>query len=297
MKATDWKLGVSSCFLKSLERDAFEEYVKNNVPLMEVSLDWNKYADIKWKELRANAEATGVELWSFHLPFEPFEENNIASPDKTVLKNTLALQSEYIKKAAEAGCKVIVIHPSAEPNPDNEKAERIKICKESLAELCELCEKCGVTLAAENLPRTCIGNNSAEIKELLRADSRLRVCFDTNHLLAEDCKDFIEAVGDKIITTHISDYDFMNERHWLPYEGKLDWVKLVTALQDVGYTGPFMYETSYKAPPSITRRDLTLEDMYKNYLACVNKEKAEVIGTPNLDVCRERAYYTTPFIG
>ena len=55
--------------------------------------------------------------------------------------------------------------------------------------------------------------------ELISADDRLRVCFDTNHLLKESIIDFIYNVGDKIITTHVSDYARENERHWLPGEG------------------------------------------------------------------------------
>ena len=113
----------------------------------------------------------------------------------------------------------------------------------------------------EDLPRTCLGNCSAEILELLTADPSLTVCFDTNHLLGEPIADFVRAVGKKIETLHVSDYDFCNERHWLPYEGKVNWVELVEALEEVGYNGVWMYEIGFKASKNIDRdRDLNFDD-------------------------------------
>ena len=72
-------------------------------------------------------------------------------------------------------------------------------------------------------------------------------------------------MGDKIITTHISDYDFVDEKHWLPGEGKINWQELYKALLDIGYKGPWLYELGFKAPNTISReRDLTCEDFANN---------------------------------
>ena len=91
------------------------------------------------------------------------------------------------------------------------------------------------------------------------------ICFDTNHLFGEDTAEFVRKVGDKLITLHVSDYDFVNERHWLPGEGKIDWQSLLKALNEVGYQGPWLYEIGAKCPNSILRdRDLTCEDFVRN---------------------------------
>jgi sugar phosphate isomerase/epimerase len=75
------------------------------------------------------------------------------------------------------------------------------------------------------------------------------VCLDPNHLLGESHSALINALAGKIVTTHISDYDFLEERHWMPGEGKIDWPRLVAALKEVGYSGPFLYEISpWKTP-------------------------------------------------
>ena len=117
----------------------------------------------------------------------------------------------------------------------------------------------------ENLPRTCLGKNSEEMLELLSADPTLRICFDTNHLLGQDPVEFVEAVGEKIVTTHVSDYDFIDERHWLAGEGDMDWHRLYDALCRVGYEGAWLYELGFGNTKRIVRqRPLTCEDFARN---------------------------------
>lgn len=296
MKATDWKLGISCGISTTLERSVFENLAKSNVDMIEMSLTSAEKECIDWKAVKQASADTGVEIWSFHLPFAPFEKIDIAALDKDKRKYTLDQLSDYIKRSSEIGAKVMVVHPSAEPNSDAERAEKIKIAKDSLAQLAQVAKACGSTVAVEDLPRTCLGNCAAEIEDLISADENLRVCFDTNHLLTERNVDFVRKLGSKIITLHVSDYEFTNERHWMPYEGKINWVELVNALEDVNYCGPWMYELGLKAPASITRRDMTYDDMYKNYIACINKKTPEILGVPKLDVCMENAYYRTPII-
>jgi sugar phosphate isomerase/epimerase len=160
---------------------------------------------------------------------------NIAAPDPAVRESTLRLHKEGIDHAAALGARVVVVHPSGEPNPDGERAQRMEYATACLAELAEYADQYGITVAVEDLPRTCLGNCIADIAALISADERLRVCLDTNHLLTERNADFVKALGEKIVTLHVSDYDYLNERHWWPYEGKVNWVELVTELEKAGY--------------------------------------------------------------
>lgn len=287
MKSINWNMGVSSCSMESIDRVVFEEYAKNEISMMEISLSWDKYKSINWEQTERNARETGIQLWSFHLPFAPFSENNIASPDKAVREKTIEMQKEYIQKMGNIGIGIAVIHPSGEPIGAEMREEMLKYSADSLAQLAEEGEKCGVTIAVEDLPRTCLGRNSAEIKRLISADDRLRVCFDTNHLLSQPIKEFIEDIGDKIITTHFSDYDFKNERHWLPGEGQIDWKELIETLEKVGYSGPILYELGLVTPAvgTINRRTLTFADLKENYDCLRNKLPLKAIGTPVLQKC------------
>lgn len=133
-------------------------------------------------------------------------------------------------------------------------------------------------LAVEDLPRTCLGNTADEIAELISGNSKLRVCLDTNHLLHESNIDFIKKLGSKIITLHVSDYDYENERHWLPGEGKIDWNGVLDALSAVNYNGVWMYEISYECPNTIKRpRDLTPDDFVRNAKELFERKPLTVI--------------------
>ena len=88
----------------------------------------------------------------------------------------------------------------------------------------------------------------------------------------------------------MSDYDFLNERHWLPGEGKIDWVEVVDTLEEVGYDGVLLYELGLNPPNTIERRALSYADFYNNYKSLTAKQPPEVFGKPIDEACLKNAY-------
>ena len=233
----------------------FEALRAAGTDAVEISGAATNYPIIRWPNVIEYAKNTGIELWSFHLPFSPFCMNDISSPDAYVRKTTIEYHKVMIDRAAGlAGIKNMVIHPSGEPIAEEDRAEHMKYAKESLVILSDFCDQYGARILVENLPRTCLGRSVEDIKDLLSTDERLRCVFDTNHLLGgRDPIEFVHEIGDKIVSLHVSDYDGMDEKHWLPGEGIVDWVALMDALDDIGYAGPFMYELGYDMPEPCKR--------------------------------------------
>lgn len=258
-----YKTGHSINITKITE-ELLKKHKESGIELIEVSSSYIEECEsADHKMVERLAKKYGIELWSFHLPFAPFEDIDISLPQ--LCKYSVEYCGELIKKGADIGIDKFVIHPSGEPIEEECRRDRIECAKDSLDKLAELAKKEGAVIAVEDLPRTCLGRDSGDIKELISANDVLRVCFDTNHLLSEATVDFIHNVGDKIITTHISDYDRINERHWLPGEGIINWQELLQALKDVGYNGPWLYEIGFECPWSIIRnRDLVCEDFVRN---------------------------------
>lgn len=281
----NFRLGLSCCGCQDLQDSDFENYVSAGIKTMELSFSFDKYDTLKWDEIGKRASKFGVELWSLHLPFLPFAEINPASLDKAVRNNTVKYFEQLIKKAGSIGVKTIVVHPSAEPISDSNRADAMYSAKESFLRLAEIAQQAGNIIAIENIPRTCLCKNSSEMAEILSADSRLMSCFDTNHLLGETAEEYINNVGSRIITTHVSDYDFKNERHWLPGEGKADWNSIIKSLKSVGYDGPWVYELEFTPPPTIRRRVLTTHDFRENYDELMNLNIPRAIGTPVEELC------------
>lgn len=261
-----YKIGLSCGGAgKELTRETFEACQKAGIEAIEISVDKTKYKEIDYPNLLRLSQDYSVELWSYHLPFSRSMNINISSSDKEVRKATVEYFKELIGKASAIGIQKFVIHPSCEPIADEARKEKMEYSKESLHMLAEYANTWDSVIAIEDLPRTCLGRNSEEMLELLSAHSKLRVCFDTNHLLKENVVDFIHNVNERIVTLHVSDTDFQDERHWMPGEGKVNWGELIQALDDVNYQGVWMYELGFQAPSSIQReRDLTFVDFVNN---------------------------------
>ena len=148
----------------------------------------------------------------------------------------------YFDDCALAGIEIVVYHPgNAVPSPE----EREVCMQTSIAHtrlLVEECKKRGLTLALENMPNG-LCRTASEAARMLIAVPELKFCFDTNHLLRNTHEDFIKTVAHRIVTTHISDFDFVTEKHWFPLQGQINWRKVIEVFDAVGYTGPFVYET------------------------------------------------------
>lgn len=261
-KQTTRTPGVSTK-MPGLNRANFALYRQNGIGAVEVSVADVDYDAQDLCAIVSDARAEGIDPWSFHLRFWPFEGYTIQLFDRDARHRSVEYAAEWIRRAGNAGFRHAVIHPSGEPIEDTDRAEAMKNSKESLAVLSEVAAKAGIILCVENLPRTCLAKNSAELLELLAVDSRMRACFDTNHLLSEPTLDFMEALGEKIVTLHLSDYDFMNERHWLPGDGLIDWRALMQKLDAIGYRGVMMYETA-KTQKNGVERMLTPKDYAEN---------------------------------
>lgn len=259
------KIGMSSCG-KTVDEALFAQYKEAGIELMEISMRPEMYDLLDSKETLALSCKYGVELWSYHLPFSPFEVLDISAAEEEKRLSSVEREKELIRRAAEMQIKRCIIHASGEPIQEEERPLRMAQAKRSLKELAEEADKYGMVICVEDLPRTCLGRNSSDMHELLSADDRLVSCFDTNHLLKESFEDYLDSFAGEehcpIVTLHVSDYDYVDEKHWLPGEGDVDWQKLIAKLKEIGYEGPWMYEVS----PGGSRTDkiLTCQDFYDN---------------------------------
>ncbi len=271
-------VGMSSCAF-ALTEENFKKLSESGIKNIEISLAYEKYGELDYKNVKKLADEFGVNIWSYHLPFSGPWTCDIASHEESVRKRAVELWCDCIRKGADIGIDKFVAHPSSEPKPeDDERATFINYAKENLDFLAEFAAKQGAVIAVEDLPRTCLGRTADEIADLISVNNKLRVCFDTNHLLLDDNLTFIEKLSDKIVTTHISDYFFVDECHWLPGEGEIDWYALYNKLIEKGYNGVWMYELGFKSPRTLTRtRNLDFSDFYNNAMEIMSGKPLTVV--------------------
>ena len=259
-----FKIGLSS---KSnvFSDELFSSYASAGVSMMEISNCTEGYDAIDFEAVKRMADKHGVTLWSLHLPFKTHDgvSHEIANPE--VCKIAVEDQKRLIRKGAAIGIKNFILHPSSAKVPEGKRREWIETCKRSLIELSEYARELGAVIAVENMTHDCLGNTISEFEELVSHHPTLRVCFDTNHLLYESPVDFIKRFKDRIVTLHVSDCNLEIEQHSLPGEGKIDFQTIITALREIDYRGPWLYEVSYKCPqPKDDKHKLTCESFVKN---------------------------------
>ena len=74
---------------------------------------------------------------------------------------------------------------------------------------------------------------------------RFGVCLDVGHaaLVSQDPAEMIYTLGNKyLFATHMHDNTTLSDDHMIPGYGKLDWISIGKALNDIGYEGVFNYE-------------------------------------------------------
>ena len=260
------RIGLSTSGFQFTEEN-FKSLSESGITDIEISRGWLEFPDINYAEIKRLSDKYGVNLWSLHLPFADPANLDISSLNEEIRRKTVSWWCGNIEKGAKIGVKLFVVHPSSEPVSEDPETrpQNIEAAKKSLKELAEFAAKFDAVIAVEDLPRTCLGRNAEEIAELISADERLMVCLDTNHMLIDTNLNLIEKLGKKIATLHVSDYDFINERHWLPGEGKVDWQAVYTAILNSGYNGVWLYEINLKTPDNVNRgRDLVFKDFADN---------------------------------
>ena len=211
------------------------------------------------------ARRYGVAMWSRHLPYSPFGEMDISLSGKELRQQIAARLSELIREGAGAGIRTFVLHPSTPVTESLPRQERKQNAMELLDAMAEVAHQEGAVIAVEDMILSCIGNSAQELQELISVNDKLRVCFDVNHLFRNTHREFVEILGSKIVHTHISDYDFVEERHWFPGEGRIHWPEVYSALMAAGYSGVWNYEVGLGGRKIEERgRMLTYEDVYNN---------------------------------
>lgn len=258
-----YKIGLST---KSnvFSEELFRSYASAGIATIEISNCTNGYDAIDFCNIKSLADEYGIMLNSLHLPFKMHNGRTYDISAPVLCAEAIEGHKRLIERGTEIGVKIFVLHPNR-GTPTAERDVCMEICKQSLSELVEYADEHGAVIALENMTHDCLGNTIAEFEELVLSNPKTGVCFDTNHLLHESPREFIRRVGKRIVTMHVSDCNLEVEQHKMPGEEKVNFHEILEALGEVGYTGPWLYEVSYKCPrPKDDKYGLTCESFVKN---------------------------------
>lgn len=258
--------GTTSALYKEVSTENFRRIKAACIQWVEIAIN-QCYRGVPMEQIvprieamKAMADSAGVKVWSIHLPFS--RTLDISVLNDSLRRENVAFMAKMIRRSAIFAPQRLVLHPSSEPINDTEREERLTRAVGSIRELKEAADAIGAELCIENLPRTCLGNTPEELVRIVDAVPGVGICFDTNHYVQGTTAHFMNVAGKRIRTLHCSDFDLVNECHWLPTQGQIDWAEFTRKLEEIGYDGLFMYEATKDQP---TKERLRPEQIMESF--------------------------------
>ena len=236
--------------------------------------------DAELKSIFANVltvtETAGIKVNSIHMVADAYMDlSTIIEADRQKVVAGHIQLLDYIKVLKPT---YILFHPSYYLDPPNQREQRKSQLLKSLNELNEAVQAIGSILVVENMlgPALMAGErerplmrNIEECKEIMdRLPQNIGLAVDMCHI--DNPELLIRALGSRLKTVHVSDGTGRAENHYFPCSGQgdNDWNAILKALDDVGYTGVFLYECAYD-----DERDLVncYNTLYENYVKSLKK--------------------------
>lgn len=235
------------------------------------------------KEIRAFADECGIQFTQAHGPVHGGTFTNLVAG--LTLDSFIGLAERSLRTSAILGIPWVVFHPSDIAIEGKETFQEVlEFNVNFYRRLLPVLEETGVGIALEN---TCSvqGFNrfftiAEELAQLVDAlDYRLiGACWDTGHAHVHkvDHASAFRVLGSRLKATHIHDNDGVRDQHLLPYQGTIDWTRLVGALKEIQYSGDFTYEAHNglnKFPDGIRDAGLKFALDLGNYVISQENEK------------------------
>ena len=206
-----------------------------------------------------------VEVSSIHIPFGG-ERWNIAHPDEVQRQANVRDIRDFLKRIDVLGSKLFTIHGSGEPIAEEDRPRAIAQMRKSLSELVPAFAERGAFLNVEILPRTCIGRTAEDLQGALEGlPETIGVNFDVNHLCGhpEAVPDGIRLLSKRIRALHLSDYDGVDECHWYPGAGVLDWTGILNAVKSIDHDVLLIFEVNHLSAPAWQNRQAAPEILFR----------------------------------
>lgn len=245
-----------------LDRDHLVEIAAHGFEAVEVfatrtHVDYHDEAAVV--ELGGHLRDAGLRVHSMHAPIAESLTGGVWGPPFSIARSTEAARRRSVEEigvaaraAAHLGARYLVIHVGV-PDEQSPAADdnRLTAAARSLEEIHAIASPLGLALALEIIPNAL---STAErltgwIEDNLDLPD-VGICLDSGHaFLMGDVVDAIETVSGHLQTTHLHDNGGTRDEHLVPFDGRIHWPAVITALQKVGYDGTWMFELAGSDSP------------------------------------------------
>ncbi len=194
-----------------------------------------------------SAQKHGLDFTMAHAPykFNPCDSEDHFRVQVEEIKHTL--------RACHAlGIDRVTVH-AGYGRHNKDYAEMLATNVKYFSAILEEAEKYGITLMLENISELIYkqpfvletAENILTLIDMLGNHPLIGVCWDTGHAntLALDQYANIKALGGRLCGLHLHDNFGENDDHMTPLYGNVNFDDVMKGLEDIGYTGPFNFET------------------------------------------------------
>ena len=160
-----------------------------------------------------------------------------------------------IKISGAIGVEWCVCHPRTAITDGYVSSKSMEYNKNAILGYIDTAAKSSTKIAVENLPtfdgiRPVMPFYTSDYEDLcILTDSfnsdLVKICWDTGHanLMGFDQAKAIEAIGNRIVCTHIHNNWVSRDDHNPPDNGTIEWDKIASAFKKIQYRGPLTLET------------------------------------------------------
>lgn len=198
--------------------------------------------------LRTLTGENAIFMSSMHLPFG-LEYWDPAALDESRRKESVEHYLRLLRDHADMLAPMATFHASLEP-PLSEHPRRLDQACRTIEDLLPTAREYGFRLNVESLPRTCLGNTPEELWKIVsRFDPEdVGICFDVNHLMSRyrDLPEIVTQLSSRIHAFHISDYDGVDEMHWFPGQGIIDWPEVMKRIRMIEHNVLLIMEPDFQ---------------------------------------------------
>lgn len=219
--------------------------------------NWEEYA----QEIKKTAEELDLALPQCHLPFRSAKVKWKTPEDLEFYKKMVY---RAIDVAVYLGFPWGVLHAEPLRNKALDKKQKFKENHAFNDPFIEYALKKGLGIALEN-GRAVKGGDDVtdycsrveDLVELIDSynDDRVGACWDTGHAntVYSDQWEPLHVLGSRLHCTHIDDNRGGDDLHLLPFDGTVNWERVIGALYDIDYKGDLVLEVSsnYHTPDAL----------------------------------------------
>ena len=173
---------------------------------------------------------------------------NLAATDEAVRSGAVATVASCFEPFAELGGFAAIVHPTGRDIRAEDLDLHIGAFRRSLDTLTAKAEELGIRLACENLQHKGQPRPLCRMEDLRRVvddyPSTVGICLDTGHANNNglDPADEARIAGERLIALHMQDTDAVEDRHWPPGLGTVNWRRVSAALIEIGFDGAWTFE-------------------------------------------------------